>query len=200
MKRGPAPSYSRDAVLDAATEVFWARGYTDAKLDEILELTGVGRQSLYSGFGDKRTLFIQALERYVENFIEPRVLYLEDDDSHDGLGGVRQLIEEWKQGVALVDRRGCLVANSSAELGRRGDREIESHLASARQRVEDALVKCLDRAKTLGTLSPNADPTAIARVALMTADGLSCAMKTTTNQAAYGVSTLDQLMTFIEGA
>lgn len=200
MKPGPAPNYDRDAVLGAAMEVFWVRGYSDTKLDEILKTAGIGRQSLYSGFGDKHALFLVALERYVEQFIEVRVQILDNDQSTDGLGGVRTVISGWKSGVELPDRRGCLAANTSVELGRRSDRKVEALIANGRQRVEDAFIRSFERAKALGTLSENADPIGMARVTMMTADGLSSAVKTTSNHSAYGASTLDQLMKFIESA
>lgn len=200
MKRGPAPKYDREAVLDAAMEVFWVRGFADAKMSEIIDRTGIGRQSLYSGFGDKNELFLAALERYIGAVLDPRVRILENDTSADGLGGVRQIVEDWKQGVSLSDRRGCLVANTSAELGRRGDREVEALIAGGRQRVEDAFVRSFERAKALGGLSASADPIGLARVTMMTADGLSSVVKTTSNYAAYGKSALEQLLRFIEAA
>lgn len=200
MKRGPAPKYDHDAVLDAAMEIFWIRGYADTKLSEIIDRTGIGRQSLYSGFGDKNALFLAALERYIGAVLEPRVQILENDTSADGLGGVRQIVEDWKQGVSLSDRRGCLVANTSAELGRRADREVEALIAGGRQRVEDAFVRSFERAKSLGGVSASADPIGLARVTMMTADGLSSVVKTTSNHAAYGKSALEQLLRFIEAA
>ncbi len=200
MKPGPSPKYDRDAVLDAAMEVFWVRGYADTKLSEILDRTGIGRQSLYSGFGDKNALFLAALERYIGAVLDPRAKTLESDRSVDGLGGVRQVIEDWKLGVSFPDRRGCLVANTSAEVGRRGDRDVEALISAGRQRVEDAFIRSFERAKDLRGISATSDPIGLARVTMMTADGLSSAVKTTSNYAAYGKSALDQLMRFIESA
>ncbi|MDJ0922843.1 MAG: TetR/AcrR family transcriptional regulator [Henriciella sp.] len=200
MKPGPAPKYDRKAVLDAAMEIFWSRGYTVSKLDEILETTGIGRQSLYSGFGDKHSLYLLALEHYIEQVIEPRLDLLASDQSEDGLGGMRQLIEDWKVWASMPDRRGCLIANTSVELGRRFDEQTEAILANTRQRLEDAFVRTFERAKSLNTLSETADPLGMARVTMATVDGLSSVIKTASNGAAYGASTLDQLLSFIESA
>ena len=176
------------------------RGYADTKLSEIIDRAGIGRQSLYSGFGDKNALFLAALEHYVASVLDPRIEILEQDQSPDGLDGVRQVVETWKQGISLPDRRGCLVANTSAELGRRGDRAVEAVISDGRQRVEDAFIRSFERAKAVGGVSPTADPIGLARVTMMTADGLSSVVKTTSNYTAYGTSALDQLLRFIESA
>ena len=51
-------------VLDRATELFWTKGYEETSMRDLEEGLGVGRQSLYSTFGDKRDLFLAALDRY----------------------------------------------------------------------------------------------------------------------------------------
>ncbi|MGO8671861.1 MAG: TetR/AcrR family transcriptional regulator [Capsulimonadaceae bacterium] len=50
-----------------ATNVFWAKGFDGATIDDLVEGMGVGRPSLYAIFGDKSTLFMRCLEAYREN-------------------------------------------------------------------------------------------------------------------------------------
>ena len=57
-------SFDSDAVLQKAMEAFWARGYEATSMQDLVHCMGIGRGSLYATFGDKRTLFIQALRRY----------------------------------------------------------------------------------------------------------------------------------------
>src|ERR1700751_5159134 len=56
--------FDRNEVLDRATAAFWSRGYEATSIDELVEATGIGRGSLYGTFGDKRQLFLAALDRY----------------------------------------------------------------------------------------------------------------------------------------
>jgi len=42
-------------------EVFWTRGYEGASIQALVEHMGINRQSIYDTFGDKHTLFLQAL-------------------------------------------------------------------------------------------------------------------------------------------
>jgi len=48
------PEFDRDDVLDAAQQMFWRKGYEATTLPDLLQATGLARQSLYNAFGDKR--------------------------------------------------------------------------------------------------------------------------------------------------
>src|SRR5258708_8354183 len=55
-----------DIALDRAMEAFWEKGYEATSLDDLCEVTGLSRSSLYATFGSKRTLLLQAVDRYVD--------------------------------------------------------------------------------------------------------------------------------------
>ena len=56
----------RSVALEKATQVFWAKGYDGVTIDDLVAGMGVGRPSLYSVFGDKRTIFLRVLKDYAE--------------------------------------------------------------------------------------------------------------------------------------
>ncbi|MCU0627341.1 MAG: TetR/AcrR family transcriptional regulator, partial [Gemmatimonadaceae bacterium] len=64
--RGRPREFDRDAALDVAVAVFWARGYEGASVDDLTLAMGLNRSSLYRAFGDKHALFRAALARYGE--------------------------------------------------------------------------------------------------------------------------------------
>ncbi len=64
--RGRPRSFDESAALEKATRVFRSKGYDGATIDDLVEGMGVGRPSLYSVFGDKRTLFLRVLRAYAE--------------------------------------------------------------------------------------------------------------------------------------
>jgi TetR/AcrR family transcriptional regulator, mexJK operon transcriptional repressor len=49
----------RQAILEAATEVFLKSGYLGANMDEIAALSSVSKQTVYQHFSNKETLFIE---------------------------------------------------------------------------------------------------------------------------------------------
>jgi len=64
---------TRRDLLDAAREVFTARGFSDASMEEIAERAGVTRGPLYHYFDDKQDLF-RAVYAEVERYLAEKVL------------------------------------------------------------------------------------------------------------------------------
>ena len=49
--------------------LFWRKGYAATSVEDLIETLHLSRSSLYDTFGDKRTLFIEALKLYSERVI-----------------------------------------------------------------------------------------------------------------------------------
>ena len=64
--RGRPRSFDEREALEKATQVFWSKGYDGVTIDDLVDGMGVGRPTLYSVFGDKRTLFLRVLKTYAE--------------------------------------------------------------------------------------------------------------------------------------
>src|SRR5271166_888827 len=64
--RGRPRSFDERYALEKATQVYWSKGYDGVTIDDLVAGMGVGRPSLYSVFGDKRTLFLRVLKSYAE--------------------------------------------------------------------------------------------------------------------------------------
>jgi TetR/AcrR family transcriptional regulator, transcriptional repressor for nem operon len=59
---GRERQFDETKVLDAAADVFSAHGYQGTSLAMLQDATGLGKQSLYNTFGDKRALYLQAVD------------------------------------------------------------------------------------------------------------------------------------------
>jgi len=64
--RGRPRGFNERDALEKATQVFWSKGYDGVTIDDLVAGMGVGRPSLYSVFGDKRTLFMRVLKAYAD--------------------------------------------------------------------------------------------------------------------------------------
>ena len=62
--RGRPRGFDRDDVLDRAMRLFWERGYEATSVSELTEAMGITPPTLYSFFGDKKQLFLEAVNRY----------------------------------------------------------------------------------------------------------------------------------------
>ncbi|HVI55796.1 MAG TPA: TetR/AcrR family transcriptional regulator [Luteibacter sp.] len=58
--------FDRDTALQRAIETFASHGFEGTTTPMLLEAMKIGRQSLYDTFGDKRSLYLEALQRYSE--------------------------------------------------------------------------------------------------------------------------------------
>src|SRR5258708_1517352 len=107
--------FDRDEALDRATRAFWAKGYASTSIEDLLAAMNIGRQSLYNAFGDKRKLYLEALERYQR---ESTASHLERlNSSASPLGGIEALLF----GIIAEDDRvralGCMGVSSVCEFG-----------------------------------------------------------------------------------
>ena len=168
---GRPRQFDPDAVLDAAMEVFWKKGYAGTALAELEAATKLGRQSLYGAFGDKRALFARVVERYFEVVLRPYIIDVLDAPGSPR-ANVEQVIRAWESAAAAPEFNGCLVGNSSSEMGLH-DPEMAELLRRKLELLEAAFHRALTRAQRAGEINAGADVRALARSFVVTAQGLS---------------------------
>lgn len=62
----PADDAKRQAIVEAASEMFFDVGYAATALEQVAAKAGVSKVTVYNHFGDKRGLFVAAVERECE--------------------------------------------------------------------------------------------------------------------------------------
>ena len=62
-RTGRPLSFDRDAALRQAMLTFWRHGYETTSVAELTAAMGVSAPSLYTAFGDKKQLFLEAMPR-----------------------------------------------------------------------------------------------------------------------------------------
>ncbi len=121
--------FDEDTVLEAVMQTFWAHGYGNTSIEQLVTATGLNRSSLYSAFGRKPQLYRAALERY--SIQQSELAVLRD--------GPRAALTHWFQDAierSDVGPRGCLVINSLGEypdLDPELQALIDSHLGAVRR-------------------------------------------------------------------
>jgi len=64
-KTGRPLSFDRTIALDIAMDVFWRFGYDATSISVLTAEMGITAPSLYAAFGDKKSLYLEALDRYM---------------------------------------------------------------------------------------------------------------------------------------
>lgn len=63
-RRGRPRSFDRETALEKALLAFWEHGYEATSVSDLTRVMGIGAPSLYAAFGDKRSLFEEAVRVY----------------------------------------------------------------------------------------------------------------------------------------
>lgn len=108
--------FDRDEALVAAMDAFWEGGYAQTSLPRLMEATGVARQSLYNTFGDKHSLFVEAIGHYSDVRIAEHHRALGQDPPLETL---MAFVGQWRHRRRQTRGRGCLACVAAMELGQR---------------------------------------------------------------------------------
>jgi AcrR family transcriptional regulator len=160
VKRGRPREFDENCALDAAMKLFWQKGYEGTSLPDLTKAMRINRPSLYAAFGDKKSLFRKALDRYVEGPASFRYGALAAPTAREV--GEKLLIGA---AISLTDPRtphGCLAVQGALACGDDADC-IRQELATRRAAGETQLRKRFERAVNEGDLPKSANPADLAR-------------------------------------
>lgn len=159
----PRPREFDEAVaLDAAVDSFWNRGYRGTSVRDLAETIGISTPILYNAFGDKRTLFVRALERYLDQSMRARIERLES--SLPPKQAVSRFIGEIiNRSVSDRERRGCFLINSAIEVAPH-DKELGAAIAECLGELEAFFRRSIMAAQVDGTVPQQREATDLARL------------------------------------
>jgi TetR/AcrR family transcriptional repressor of nem operon len=167
---GRRKEFDREEVLDRAMQLFWCKGFEATSVQDLLDEMGINRGSFYDTFGDKRSLFLAAVDRYNETFLSKLQANLQSQES--AKSAIIQTIKDLAaRAAADAQRRGCLVTNSVVELAPH-DPEAAERASSCLEQMETAFYEALVRAREQGELSERHDPKALARFLISSYQGM----------------------------
>lgn len=150
--------FDREEALDRATHVFWAKGYAATSTEDLLAAMKIGRQSLYNAFGDKRKLYLEALERYQQKSTAGHLERLSSAASP--VGGMEALLLGLIAEDESVRALGCMGVGAVGEFG-----AADPELAMLRSKVGPKLFRRLTERVREGQACGEVDPTIDAREA-----------------------------------
>ncbi len=170
MTRGPDKQFDPEIALDKAMQLFWAKGYAATGLNELLETMEIGRKSLYDTFGNKRSLYIKALDRYSETIVSEIYRRLNNPD-RPALENVRAVMRDIAAKSSKPMSPGCLLGVSMAQF-LTDDAEIAGVLRKHMQRVENAYHKAFARSQAEGDPKPTTNVRNLARLFMSAHQGM----------------------------
>ncbi|MDV6013600.1 TetR/AcrR family transcriptional regulator [Haloechinothrix sp. LS1_15] len=164
--------FDPDEAIDDVVLLLWRQGWAETGIQDIVDVTGLSRSSLYATFGSKHQLGLAALERYLDRYVAP--VFTPLDGGGDGLPSIAaffgRLITARCWGARA--RWGCLVTALQAT-AQGADPEVAAILAAQHERLRGALHAAVRRAAQLGQLRADADIEAMVEHLVMVTHGIN---------------------------
>lgn len=142
--------FAEAAVLDAAVQCFWSRGYAATSIRDLIEKTGLTGASLYNAFGDKRAFYQRALDHYVEGSIGERIRRYEALEPREAIEAFFGEIIE--RSVEDKERKGCMLVNSALDVAPH-DPAFQEAVAKVMLRVEAFFLHHLKQGQANGSIA-----------------------------------------------
>jgi TetR/AcrR family transcriptional repressor of nem operon len=169
-ERGRPREFDRDAVIAAAVEVFRAHGYHATSIEDLCQATGLLRGSLYGAFGDKRGIFLAALDRYSEIGIARLA------DRLNVTPFTRETMREAllyyvRFASGIPNEGGCLVISTAMELIP-DDLDVANRIERNMRRMAALLAAAVVRGQVIGIFNKRLDERAVGNFLLCMTYGL----------------------------
>ena len=157
-------TFDEGEALDAAIGCFWRHGYSATSMRDLEAEMGIGSASLYNVFCDKRTLFLRALDRYLDATMRERMVRLER--TLPPKEAVKAFIGEIvERSLNDTERRGCMLVNAAAEIAPH-DAEFGREIASRLEELQGFFRRMITKGRTEGSIPSDRDPNELARLFL----------------------------------
>jgi TetR/AcrR family transcriptional repressor of nem operon len=109
--------FDEERALRKAIRLFCRQGFAATSTGDLMRAMDIGRQSMYDTFGDKRALFLRALEMYVNESV--RSINIELEKPGPALFAIKGALAAFAERSDLSNAEGCMGLNAISEFGQR---------------------------------------------------------------------------------
>jgi AcrR family transcriptional regulator len=181
---------TRDALLDAAVEVFVKRGFAAASLDEIAETAGYTRGAIYKHFDGKQDLFFGVVDRVNERALAEFAARLEGDTNvvHD----LDEIVRIWQTDFSL--NRDLLVIGLEVYLYALRNPEVRERSREHLRRTTDVVTEFMERQAEAHGFRTRLPIRTLAQIFLISSDGFAQTMQIDSDAAGLYRTFLDLMI------
>jgi TetR/AcrR family transcriptional repressor of nem operon len=105
--------YRKEAVLETATKVFWKKGFKSTSMNDLVNVTGLNKHSMYAEFENKEGFFLACIDHYVN--ISTRDLIDILTKSPLGIGNIKAFFKNRVEYASSKGFNGCMLINTAVE-------------------------------------------------------------------------------------
>lgn len=150
--------------------LFWRHGYEATSVSDLTAAMGITPPSLYTAFGDKKTLFLEAVRLYTSGPITSESIIDEAAGAH---AAARGLLEASAIAFTGEDTpAGCLLASSAISCSAEA-LDVQRALGKIRLGIEDRLRRKIMADRSIRKAKPKVDAEALAAHITAVIQGMS---------------------------
>jgi AcrR family transcriptional regulator len=169
--RGRPRAFDRTKALEQAMEVFWQHGFEGSSLTDLTSAMGINSPSLYSAFGSKEALYLEAVRRFSDTAAAGTFRALIDAPTlRDGLA--RMLEASIACSTQEGRPQGCMIALGATHCAPENER-LRLELKEMRRALQDTLKLKFKTAVEAGVLPRDVDPESLATYFASVVHGIS---------------------------
>lgn len=166
---------SREESLDRAITLFWDNGFRGTSMDMLTSALGVEKPSIYSNFGSKKDLYLEALDHYRAMLMSRIKTSLERGaNAREALHLL--MVELMAPNNARI-RRGCLATNSALEMAE-VDPEISVRIKQTFDDLFGLMTQTVRRGQRDGSIRDDRPAGALAQFLVSCFEGVRVLEKT----------------------
>lgn len=169
-KTGRPLSFDRDAALEKAMLTFWRYGYETTSIVDLTTAMGITAPSLYTAFGDKKRLFLEAVRRYVG---DPEAIAQRIEGAMSAADAAREMLAAAAAAfTGETTPKGCLLASATAS-GSADAADVQSAVADIRSAIGRHLRIRIDRDIAAGVMPPGTNAVGLSGLVMAVIQGMS---------------------------
>ena len=172
--------FEREEVLEKALEVFWCKGYNATSFQTLTEGMCINRQSIYDTYGDKHTLFIEALTYYYKKGSAATAAHFAQQKP------VKELLRSFFE-KTIVDAgddkksKGCFLQNVTMEMVPQ-DKDVVAIVNQNLENLTKIFHSLVTRGIKSGEITSTQTPASLAMYLVNTVQGLITLSKTVSDK------------------
>lgn len=159
---------------------FWRHGYETTSVADLTAAMGISAPSLYTAYGDKKQLFLEAMRLYAGDPDDMARMIFDAPTAYQAAHDLMTAAATTYTGEATP--KGCLLASATAS-GSAASADVQDAVADVRRTIEGRLRMRIERDIEDGVLPPGTQAAALAGLVLAVTQGMSVRARDGTSRA-----------------
>ena len=139
-------TFDRDEILEKVVMLFHEKGYNATSMQDLVDVTGLNRSSIYNSFGNKMELYQESLRTYKKkaNKYVQKVLI----NTSEPLDTIRKIFSTNPEDKA----NGCFLGNCTTEMANQCD-DIRGFLQNNLNSMQELFEELISRGQSEGSIN-----------------------------------------------